>query len=205
MTGLARESSPGWETVRRWAGVIATRRIYDPPHDSDGRRILVDRLWPRGVSRDGPQLDAWIPAVAPSDELRRWFGHEPDRWVEFRQRYFDELTANPGLAEVLARECRGERVTFLFAARDEQRNNAVALKAFVDAAMEPRDERAGTGNPDSDGAADSGLAIREAMERARRSCIDAAIRAYEDAGVRGLCAEGRWELAIDAMRHLDLE
>lgn len=105
------------------------KRIYEPPADSDGERVLVDRLWPRGLSKKKAAVNRWEKELAPSDELRRWFAHDTDKWPEFRRRYFAELDAEPaGLADL--RATRG-RVTLLFAARDEQYNNAVALKEYL--------------------------------------------------------------------------
>ena len=104
---------------------IRTKRVYDPPERRDGKRVLVDRLWPRGLKKEQAQIDLWLREAAPSNELRRWFGHDPMRWNEFRRRYAAELERNlQALAPLL--DIRGT-VTLLFAARDLEHNNAVAL------------------------------------------------------------------------------
>ena len=111
--------------------MIAIKRIYDPPAPSDGRRILVDRLWPRGVAKEAAKLDEWLKEIAPSDELRTWFGHDPARWEEFRARYREELHGHAELIERLRAEAKKGVVTLLFAARDEEHNNAVVLKELI--------------------------------------------------------------------------
>ena len=108
------------------------RRAYDPAGRDDGYRVLVDRLWPRGVRRDDLHVDEWCKDVAPSTELRRWFGHDPSRWPEFRRRYFEELREKEQVWRPLLSRARRGRVTFVYAARDEARNGAVALKQFLD-------------------------------------------------------------------------
>ena len=105
---------------------LAVKRIYEPAAPADGRRILVDRLWPRGVTKARAQLDDWMKAVGPSNALRRWFGRIPERWPEFRRRYFDELRSNPEARALLALAAAGP-VILLYAARDTQHNEAVAL------------------------------------------------------------------------------
>ncbi len=112
--------------------MILLKRAYQPVAASDGRRVLVERLWPRGVGKSALRLDEWAKNAAPSPALRRWFGHDLRRWPEFRRRYLAELKANPaGWKPVLALARRG-RVTFVFAARDPEHNGAVVLKAFLD-------------------------------------------------------------------------
>ncbi|MBE3589949.1 MAG: DUF488 domain-containing protein [Firmicutes bacterium] len=109
---------------------VRLKRVYDPPDPEDGRRVLIDRLWPRGISKNEARVDAWLRDVAPSDELRRFFGHDPARWEEFRARYRVELEAPEraaALEQLRAWAAQG-RVTLLFAARDAERNNAVVLK-----------------------------------------------------------------------------
>ena len=112
---------------------IQTKRIYEPPSRADGRRILVDRLWPRGLTKADSCVDFWAKAVAPSDQLRRWYRHDPDKWEEFRGRYFAELDENPAaLAELRAQ--LGESVaTLLFSSREERLNNASALLEYLEA------------------------------------------------------------------------
>ncbi len=111
---------------------LKVKRIYEPPAASDGCRVLVDRLWPRGVSREDAKLDGWIKEVAPSDELRKWFGHEPAKWDAFRHKYFRELDAQDGVRERVLGACSGDTATLLFAAKDSEHNNAVALKEYLD-------------------------------------------------------------------------
>lgn len=106
---------------------IALKRIYEPPSPADGRRILVDRLWPRGVSKAKAHIDGWMKDVAPSTELRRWFDHRPERWPEFRRRYIDELKSNPNL-RALRDMAAAEPLTLLYAARDTVHNEAVVLE-----------------------------------------------------------------------------
>jgi uncharacterized protein YeaO (DUF488 family) len=105
---------------------VAIKRIYEPSSPDDGRRILVDRLWPRGVSKAKAQLDTWMKDVAPSADLRRWFGHKPERWPEFRRRYIDELKSNPEFRRLRDLAATGP-VTLLYAARDDAHNEAVVL------------------------------------------------------------------------------
>jgi uncharacterized protein YeaO (DUF488 family) len=110
---------------------LRIKRVYEPPEKSDGVRILVDRLWPRGLSRDAAQLDHWIRDVAPSTELRKWFGHDPEKWPQFRKRFRAELDAAPESVQAL-REALGKGTnTLLFAARDEQHNNAVVIRDYL--------------------------------------------------------------------------
>lgn len=112
--------------------MIKLKRAYDPAASADGMRVLVERLWPRGVRKTRLKLNRWLKDVAPSTELRQWFGHDPKKWPEFRRRYFAELRAHPAAWQPLLTAGRRGRVTFVYAARDEKRNGAVALKAFLD-------------------------------------------------------------------------
>jgi uncharacterized protein YeaO (DUF488 family) len=110
---------------------IRLKRAYQSPEPGDGRRILVERLWPRGLTKEAAALDAWVKDVAPSPELRKWFAHDPDKWPEFQRRYRAELEANPeGLAQLRATMGAGP-VTFVYAAKDEERNSARLLQEYV--------------------------------------------------------------------------
>ena len=112
---------------------IRLKRAYEPAAAEDGYRVLVERLWPRGLSKDRARVDRWIKEAGASTELRRWFGHDPARWEEFRRRYADEVRARPGVREELRGVLREHAtVTFLFAAHDEEHNNAVALKELLE-------------------------------------------------------------------------
>ena len=112
---------------------IRVKRAHEPPSPSDGFRILVDRLWPRGLSKDRLQLNLWNKDIAPSQELRRWFGHDPQKWREFIEKYFIELNANP-IAVGAVQSCLQSEsvVTFVFGAMEEKLNNAVALKIYFE-------------------------------------------------------------------------
>ena len=112
---------------------IRLKRAYEPAAAEDGYRVLVERLWPRGLSKDRARVDRWIKEAGASTELRRWFGHDPARWEEFRRRYADEVRARPDVREELRDVLREHAtVTFLFAAHDEEHNNAVALKELLE-------------------------------------------------------------------------
>ncbi len=111
---------------------IRVKRAYAAPEPADGCRVLVDRLWPRGVSKQAAHIDLWLKDIAPSTELRQWFNHEPARWREFERRYAHEVAQHPeALAQLLERARQGP-VTLVFGAKDEAHNNAVALKEFVE-------------------------------------------------------------------------
>ncbi len=111
---------------------IRVKRIHEAPDPADGRRILVDRVWPRGISRERAALDHWARDAAPSTALRKWFDHDPARWDEFRRRYFAELDANPEALAALREAIGDGPATLLYAARREPENNAVALKAYLE-------------------------------------------------------------------------
>ena len=113
---------------------LSIKRIYDAPMRSDGFRVLVDRLWPRGISKRRAKLGDWMPDLAPSTELRKWFGHDPERWNEFRRRYRAELVRKPSLINSIRDRLLDERVTLLYAARDPIYNQAHVLKQFIEAA-----------------------------------------------------------------------
>ena len=111
---------------------IDLKRVYDPPANSDGRRILVDRIWPRGITKADLQIDAWLKDLAPSTELRKWFGHDPAKWDEFRKRYAGELEQRSEALEELVEKARAGHVTLVFSAKDTEHNNAVALKEHLE-------------------------------------------------------------------------
>jgi uncharacterized protein YeaO (DUF488 family) len=111
--------------------MLRLKRAYEPNAPGDGRRVLVDRLWPRGVSKERLAVDEWIKEVAPTTELRRWFGHDPARWLTFQRRYKGELEAHADLVDLLARQALRGRVTLIFSARDQSHNDAVVLAAVV--------------------------------------------------------------------------
>jgi uncharacterized protein YeaO (DUF488 family) len=113
--------------------MIKVKRAYDSTEAEDGIRFLVDRLWPRGIGKDKLKVDAWLKNVAPSTELRKWFGHDPSKWSEFRRRYFSELKASPNEWRPIIEAERKGAVTLLYGAHDEVHNNAVALREFLKA------------------------------------------------------------------------
>lgn len=116
------------------AVTISVQRVYNAKADTKGKRVLVDRLWPRGVRKESLKLDLWLRDLAPSDELRKWFGHDPGRWKEFQRRYRAELKRperQEPLHELLALARKGP-VTLLYGARDEEHNEAVALRAYLE-------------------------------------------------------------------------
>jgi uncharacterized protein YeaO (DUF488 family) len=110
---------------------LAIKRVYAPPGPRDGKRVLIDRLWPRGLGKDVAAVDLWLKDVAPSTELRKWFGHDPRRWDEFRKRYRAELEGGEALAKLKAMARRG-RVTLVYGAKDEAHNDAVVLQALIE-------------------------------------------------------------------------
>lgn len=112
-------------------GMITVSRVYDQPIPDNGYRVLVDRLWPRGISKEKLKLDVWMKDIAPSDELRKWFSHDPKKWDDFRTKYFRELDKNP-LTQELLNICRKNDVVFLYSTKVEEINNAVALKQYVE-------------------------------------------------------------------------
>jgi len=113
---------------------ILLKRVYEPAATVDGYRVLVERLWPRGVSKERAALDRWVKDAGASDDLRKWFGHDPEKWEEFRSRYFTEIRKRPEVIAELEEIIRENPVvTFLFAAHDEEHNNAVALRQFMNA------------------------------------------------------------------------
>lgn len=110
---------------------LAIKRIYEPATPKDGFRILVDRLWPRGLSKANASVDLWLKALAPSTELRKWFGHDPEKWKEFRQRYFAELGDHAEDIGQVRNMAKRRRVTLVYGAKDISHNNAVALMEYL--------------------------------------------------------------------------
>jgi uncharacterized protein YeaO (DUF488 family) len=110
---------------------VQAKRAYDPPEPGDGRRVLIDHVWPRGVKRDALRLDDWERELAPSDALRKWFDHVPDRFNEFRTRYRDELAEHPDKLDELRGHARAGGLTIVYAARDREHNNAVVLAELL--------------------------------------------------------------------------
>ena len=111
--------------------MIRLKRAYETPSKADGERVLVERLWPRGVTKARAAVDLWLKEVAPSPELRKWFGHDPKRWEQFERRYWKELQGRKEVVD-LRRKAQRHTLTFVYAARDEEHNGAVALKAFIE-------------------------------------------------------------------------
>jgi uncharacterized protein YeaO (DUF488 family) len=111
--------------------VLQLKRVYEPAARTDGHRILVDRLWPRGLTKEKAAVDEWMKEIAPSTELRRWFAHDPDKWPEFQKRYKQELRGHADLIREIARQASRGRVTLVYGARDEAHNEAVVLAAVI--------------------------------------------------------------------------
>ncbi len=110
--------------------IVQIKRVYDKPLKKDGFRVLVDRLWPRGLSKEKAKVDLWLKEIAPSDSLRNWFAHDPDKWDEFRKRYFSELDRKKELFPMIAGKL-GQSVTLLYGAKEEKFNNAIALREYL--------------------------------------------------------------------------
>jgi len=115
--------------------LIRLKRAYDPPEAGEGSRFLVDQLWPRGIKKEALKLDAWIKDAAPSSELRRWFNHEPAKWQEFQKRYAQELDSKPEAWKPLLQAAMQGDIILIYSARDEEHNNAVVLKNYLEAQM----------------------------------------------------------------------
>jgi uncharacterized protein YeaO (DUF488 family) len=118
--------------------MIRLKRVYDPPGDEDGTRFLVERLWPRGIKKSALPLDGWLKEAAPSTELRQWFQHDPARWEKFRQRYFEELKEHPDAWQPVLQAGRRGTVSLLYSSHDQEHNNAVALKMFLDGRLKAK-------------------------------------------------------------------
>ena len=112
---------------------IWLKRVFEEPGPQDGARVLVDRLWPRGIRKEDAAVDLWLKEISPSDELRKWFGHDPDKWEEFQKRYYCELNTGGGQAvQKLSELVKKGRVTLIYAAKDERFNNAVVIKEYIE-------------------------------------------------------------------------
>jgi uncharacterized protein YeaO (DUF488 family) len=111
---------------------IKIKRAYDPIEKSDGFRILVDRLWPRGISKAEAHFDLWLKEIAPSTELRNWYKHDPKKWPEFTKRYFSELHDKKELVDTILEQAKKHTVTLIYSAKEEEHNNAVALKKYLE-------------------------------------------------------------------------
>jgi len=110
---------------------VKIKRVYDKPDKEDGRRVLVDRLWPRGLTKEKANVDLWLKEIAPSTELRKWFGHDPAKWKEFQKRYKQELKRNHEQVLILKEQVKKGTVTLVFGAKDEQHNEALVLKEML--------------------------------------------------------------------------
>lgn len=110
---------------------VRTKRVYEQPSSADGYRVLIDRLWPRGLSKENARLNEWARDLAPSDELRRWFGHRPERFEQFKRRYTEELRAHADAISALRRRARAGTVTVVYAARDSEHSNAAVLAPII--------------------------------------------------------------------------
>ncbi len=110
---------------------LSLKRAYEDAESADGYRILVDRLWPRGVSKEEARIDLWLKEIAPSTELRKWFGHDPGKWTEFQKRYFRELDEHADAVKKIEEQLREGHVTLVYGARDEEHNDAVALREYL--------------------------------------------------------------------------
>ena len=111
---------------------IKTKRVYEQPDKTDGERILVDRLWPRGLTKEKASVDLWLKEIAPSTELRKWFAHDPNKWKSFRGRYETEIRHKDDLIKVLKQKAREGTITLIYGARDEKHNEALVLKQFLE-------------------------------------------------------------------------
>ena len=149
-TGRARTAHAGGKT----AGAIRLKRAYEAPEAADGYRVLVDRLWPRGARRDALAIDAWMKEVGPSDELRRWFGHDAARWEEFAARYRDELRRQPaaGLVAELVTQAKRGTLTLVYGAKDELHNQAIVLHDMIDRRLRRARVRAPAARPAAEAA-----------------------------------------------------
>jgi uncharacterized protein YeaO (DUF488 family) len=111
--------------------MLKIKRVYDPVSPDDGKRVLVDRLWPRGIKKEKAQIDEWLKEISPSNELRKWYSHDPSKWTEFKERYQKELAEKSELLKKIKAEAKKQTVTLLFSTKELELNNAVALKEIL--------------------------------------------------------------------------
>ena len=131
----AQRHSAGRASAKRQSGrelIISLKRAYDPPASGDGTRVLVDRVWPRGVSKQKMRIDGWLPELGPSTPSRTWFGHDPVKWEGFRRRYREELAQKPDLLHELIRHAKDGKLTLVYGARDPEHNQAVVIKEVLE-------------------------------------------------------------------------
>lgn len=131
-----RRSRRGSGLARCEVSLLHIKRVYDPPAAEDGSRVLIDRLWPRGISKDRASIDEWFREIAPSTTLRKWYQHDATKWDEFRKRYFQELDDQPAIVQELLQLCAAGSVTLLYSSRERERNNAVALHDYLKMRMD---------------------------------------------------------------------
>jgi len=127
--------------------MVKLKRAYEAPTKDDGERVLVERLWPRGLTKQKAKIDLWVKEISPSTELRKWFGHDPEKWDEFRRRYKSELKQQPELVDQLRDKARKGPITFVYAAKDELHNSALLLKEFVESGNPQRTKTKTVSNP----------------------------------------------------------
>ena len=125
------EKKAGNKQRKRWRGMIKIKRVYESASPDDGRRIYIDRLWPRGMKKEEVKIDEWLKDISPSDSLRKWFGHDPSKYAEFKRRYTKELEKRSEILERIKKEAKKETVTLLFSAKDVEHNNATVLKELL--------------------------------------------------------------------------
>jgi len=132
MTTFGRKSSLATKVSEKVKYELNLKRVYEAPHKDDGTRILVDRLWPRGLTKEKAKVDLWLKEIAPSTELRKWFGHDPKKWRSFRKRYETELKDHADEIKLLKSKVKEGTVTLIYGARDQEHNEALVLKQFLE-------------------------------------------------------------------------
>jgi uncharacterized protein YeaO (DUF488 family) len=132
MTTFGRKSSLATKVSEKVKHELNLKRVYEAPHKDDGTRILVDRLWPRGLTKEKAKVDLWLKEIAPSTELRKWFGHDPKKWRSFRKRYETELKDHADEIRLLKSKVKEGTVTLIYGARDQEHNEALVLKQFLE-------------------------------------------------------------------------